>query len=546
MRKQRQLFKFISSSAAVCLISVSLALPAGYAQEFKNQNTGLYRDIFDQNLYYEGTQFLRLNRMYRLLFGKKLRAGNVNDFDEVPDSDFFVNRHGRQRLSADQLTRGYYETDGPTGKLTVYKGKNAGLHPGFFVKDAAGNEYLLKFDNYDNLEMATAAEVIASKMYYAIGYHVPQYTITTFSDADLEVAPEATTRDETGFKKPLTYDMLQESLMFLPRTQSGDYRAVASKILEGDIKGYWSFLKKRKNDPSDTVDHQDRREIRALRVFSSWLNNYDVRESNTLDVVIDENGQKRLRHYLIDFSSAFGSAANGAKPPMFSHEHMMDYGQTLKAFLTLGLLEKPWQKRWREAREQNLVQSPAIGYFDNRYFDPEDFKLQLPYYAFKNLSRADAFWAAKIIAAFRDEDIQAMVKSGLYSDPQDELTLTRILAERRDIIAAYWFAKSNPLDNFEYENKALTFDDLSVQYGYVNADSSEYVFDIIAKNGNKGKKLTQVVTKAATLPIQSEWFSNAEQLNILIRTKRGNQSKLSPYVLVELTPQSLVGITHQD
>lgn len=543
MQKQKQLSKKI---LALSLAAAMLAGTPVYAQEIKEQNTGLYRDVFDQNLYYEGTQLLRLNRLYRVLFGKKLRAGNVNVFDEVPDSEFFVNRHGKERMNAADLARGFYETDGPSGMLTVYKGKTAGLHPGFFVSDAAGVKYLLKFDSYDNLEMTTGAEAVTSRFYYAIGYHVPQYTVSEFAPDMIQAGPNAMTRDETGFKKPLTEDMLQESLMFLPRTRDGNYRVCASKILDGENKGYWSFLSRRKADSTDTVDHQDLREIRALRVFSSWVNNYDVRESNTLDMLIEENGQKKLRHYLIDFSAALGAAAKGPKPPMFSHEHMVDYGEMFKAFVSLGLWEKPWQRRWREAKEQNLIQSPAVGYFDNRYFEPEEFKLQLPYYAFKNLSLADAFWAAKIIASFTDDDIRAIVSAGKYSDSADADTIVRILSERRDIIAKYWFSKSAPLDNFEYESKALTFEDLSVTYGYENAAGTEYIFDVIGKSGDKGSEITQVVTDKPRLEIQSAWFSGAPELNILIRVKRPNQSKPSPYVLVEMNSQSLLGIMHQD
>lgn len=538
--------KQLSKKILALTLAAALGCPSAYAQEIKKQNTGLYRDIFDQNLYFEGTQILRLNRLYRVLFGKKLRAGNVNVFDEVPDSEFFVNRHGKERMSAAELARGFSETDGPSGMLTVYKGKTAGLHPGYFVTDASGEKYLLKFDSYDNLEMTTAAEVITSRIYHAIGYHVPQYTVSEFAPEMIQAGPDATTRDDTGFKKPLTEEMLQESLMFLPRTQNGNYRVSASKILKGEDKGYWAFLGRRKTDSADTVDHQDLREIRALRVFSSWVNNYDVRESNTIDMLIEEDGRKKLRHYLIDFSAAMGSAANGTKPPMFAHEHMIDYGETFKAFLTLGLLEKPWQRRWREAREQDLVQSPAVGYFDNRYFEPGEFKLQLPYYAFKNLSRADAFWASKIIAAFTDDEIRAMVQAGKYSDRADEDTIVRILAERRDIIAKYWFSQSAPLDNFDYESKALVFEDLSVKYGYESAAGTEYIFDVIGKSGDKGTEITQIISDKPRLDIESAWFSSAPELNILIRVKRANQSKPSPYVLVEMNSQNLLGIMHQD
>ena len=40
-------------------------------------------------------------------------AENVNTLDEVPDSSWFTNRHGRTRLSIEELVRGPNTGDGP-------------------------------------------------------------------------------------------------------------------------------------------------------------------------------------------------------------------------------------------------------------------------------------------------------------------------------------------------------------------------------------------------------------------------------------------------
>ena len=44
------------------------------ASEYSKREAVLYRDVFDQNFYYEGTQYLRLERLYRDLFGIRKRA----------------------------------------------------------------------------------------------------------------------------------------------------------------------------------------------------------------------------------------------------------------------------------------------------------------------------------------------------------------------------------------------------------------------------------------------------------------------------------------
>ena len=512
------------------------------AQEFKEQKTGLFNDVFQQNIFYEATQPLRLNRMYRLLSHKKVRANDINIYDEVPDSNFFVNRHAKKTLSKAELVRGASVNDGPEGKLEIYKGKGAGLHPGFFVTDSRGDKYLLKFDDYDHLELMTGAEVVASRFYHAIGYNVPQYTVHSFAPEDIAVGEHSTVVDRTGFKKKFTADKLDEYLLFIPRDDQGNYRASASKFIEGDLKGYWSFLSRRKEDSSDTILHQDLRAVRALLVFSSWLNNYDVRESNTLDAVIDDGGKKVLKHYLIDFNAALGSAAGGAKPPMFSHENMFDYGETFKNFVSLGFRKQDWEKRYEENGEEE--RAPAIGYFDNLYFHPENFKTQFPHYVFKNLSRADGFWAAKIISSFSDDDIRALVSAGHYTHQEDADYISQTLIERRDIIVRYWFGESSALDHFIYNNNLLSFDDLAIKKGYEKAESTHYEIDVVRIQKSKKEKISSFSSQTNAIQIEKDWFANAEHVDLFIRTNRG--SKESPYVLVSLSNETILNIHHQD
>ena len=60
-------------------------------------------------------------------------AVNANTLDEVPDSSWFTNRHGRQRLSIADLARGPDAGDGPdmATPWRVFRTKIGGLTPGF-------------------------------------------------------------------------------------------------------------------------------------------------------------------------------------------------------------------------------------------------------------------------------------------------------------------------------------------------------------------------------------------------------------------------------
>lgn len=531
-------------------IIFSRAIPAVLAKEntaqFEKEWTALYKDIFDQNFYSEGVNQLDLGRWWRKIAHKKIPAANINIFDEVPDSNFFTNRHARVRLSETELEKGYHENEGTElgQPLTVIAAEQKGVNYGFIVEDAKKDRHLLKFDSQGHLEMNTGAEVIASRFYHALGYNVPQYVILFFKSDQIKASETAITYNNTGFVKKLDQKILEEYLLTIPQTAEGVYRASASKLLKGQAAGDVSFWSRKKKDPQDIVNHRDRREIRALGIFSAWLNNDDVRESSTLYMKVDENGQVVFTPYLFGFMNALGSSAEGAKPPMLGHEYLVDYGEAFKSFLALGFREKPWQKRWREAGEK-VNPLPAVGYFSSEHFDPSKHKTFLPYEAFRLVTRADGFWAAKNIMAFSDEDIRAMVKAGQYSDPATADYIAKTLIERRQKIAQYWFAQANPLDKFKMTGNHLSFQDLAIEHGFVSKEGTAYYVDVVSAEA-KSKKISTLKTTESVISILPEWLSGSGNIRCLIRTERSSSRELSPSVAITLDASGIRSIRHAD
>nr|MBP9866253.1 hypothetical protein [Candidatus Omnitrophota bacterium] len=476
-----------------------LAMPcAAKANEpdLSQQDVRFYSDVFNDSVYHEFVDYLNFATLYRKVTGKKTVAANVNIYDEVADSAFYTNRHARTRLTPAELAQGEVSGAAPdlSGSLSVISAKADGLNPDLFVRDQRGDVYLLKFDPADNLELATSAEVIANRFYHALGYNVAPSSIAFVEASQFVPSDTARFYDHTGFKHPLNEEALEELLLFVPYTEDGKLRVSATKLLAGEVQGLFSFHGRRKSDPEDLLLHENRRELRALRIFSSWLSNYDVRRGNTVQIAVQESGSTRLKNYLLNPSASLGAGTHDAKPPMFAHEHLFDYGEAFKAYLGGGFWEKPWQKRWREANE--TVGSPAVGYFDNRYFDPGKFKVQLPNRAFKNLTNADAFWAAKIIMAFTDDDIRALVKTGQYSKGEDEEVVAKVLIERRDLIGRYWFSRVSPLDGFDIDEGQpsaagkLVFTDLAVKFGFARADETQYRTEVFSHQGRKKSSIT--------------------------------------------------------
>ena len=203
-------------------------------QKVKEHETTFYREFFDTILYDQLAGLLRLDHIADRVTMRKHEALDINPFDEVPDSAFFVNRQGRKRLSKEELKHGPAKGSSPdtNGQWRVFKGKVAGVSTGFFIEDPKGDRYLLKFDPKDNPEMATSAETVSHKFFYAFGYYVPEYYLVDFNPNILTVDPGATYYNEDGFKKPLTPEVLPELLDRVPKLKGGLVRASASKLLK--------------------------------------------------------------------------------------------------------------------------------------------------------------------------------------------------------------------------------------------------------------------------------------------------------------------------
>lgn len=530
---------FLSLFAAPCLHAKETDLSA-------QQGMGFYKDLFNDNIYYEFADYLNVETLYRKLTHKKIPAGNQNIYDEVPDSSFFTNRHARKRLTADALEKGSLTSAGPdlSGSLTVISGESNELHPRFFVRDGRGDIYLLKFDAQDSMELGTGAEVVGNRFYYALGYNVAEASIITLTPGQIVTGPKARYVASTGFTRSLTPSALQDMLLFIPYNEAGKLRASAMKVLEGVVKGPFGLRGHQRKEPGDAVAHENLREIRALRIFTSWLNHYDLRSGHTVRTVVEKNGQREFKNYLLDASSSLGSGYYDAKPPMFTFENAFDYGEVSKAFFAMGLWEKPWQKQWREVKEK--TGSPAFGYFENRHFNSGTFKTQLPGRAFKNLTRADGFWAAKIIMTFKDDDIRSIVKAAAYSHPEDAERITKTLSERRDKIGRYWFSKANPLDAFDRSGGKLVFTDLAVDYGFESAEGTVYRVEVTGHKRNKKHTIASVESREPSVTIDPAWFAADEKADLVIRILRPSSKKPGPYVTVGLSRDGLLSITHQD
>jgi hypothetical protein len=228
---------------------------------------------------------------------------------------------------------------------------------------------------------------------------------------------------------------------------------------------------------------------------------------------------------------------------MLGYEYQLDYGETFKTMLGLGFRDKPWQKKWRLSGEK-IQGSPAVGYFTNELFDPAKYKTQFPYEAFRLVTCADGFWAAKLLLSFSDDDIRALVKAGQYSDPGDTDTIAKTLIERRDMIARYWLTRSNPLDGFDFSGGKLSFKDLAADHGFAAQNGTLYHVEI-AEEGKK-EKLAAFETQESHFDIQPSWIPATGTARINLRVKRSEDKTPGPFVTVLLNASGIQGIRRED
>ena len=421
-------------------------------------------------------------------------AVNVNTLGEVPDSSWFTNRLGRFDMSMADIVRGPNQVDGPAAGTWHVTGRpDSGITPKFTIRDARGDTYLIKLDPADFPELPSSVEVISTKIFHALGYHVPEDFIVMFDLSRLDVAPGAKIRMDSGGKRPIQMQDVERWLRNTPRTPSGQIRALASRYVPGKVVGQFRYTGTRSDDPNDIHPHERRRELRGLRVFAAWLHHDDARALNSIDSYIDDHGRRYIRHYLQDFGSNLGSGSTSAQQPRGGYEYLIEGDKIAKGLFSFGL----WTRDWAKVRYPS---NPALGNVEADYFEPWKWKTEYPQPAFDQMDAADAFWAASITARFTDDMIRAIVKTGQLSDPAAEQYLADVIIRRRDKVVAYWIGQTNPLDRFAIARTAsgpsLSFDNAAERVG-VATPGSRYEMTWHAFDNESGQ--ARAVGTAVTL-----------------------------------------------
>lgn len=408
----------------------------------------------------EETDFLRISHLIDNLVLRQARfdlnptppepARDVNRFGEVMNSTWFTNRIAS--LDDSEVGQGPGGVDpGPEAfkPWTITGLKIGGVNPGFVFQDSRGVGYICKFDKENEPVVATAADPIASRLLWALGYNVPDDRVVIFRPDELRIKPGAQVKNSLGHKRALDGDDLMRMLQDVPcRLNDGCYRAMVSRFLEGRTLGGYAYSGTRKDDPNDTIDHQKRRSLRGLRVFGAWLNLVDQKIDNSLDLYVEDDGRSYVRHYLVDFDACLGGFWSARHEQRIGFKYDFDLHEFVTGIPQLGLVVRPYEN-------VGPPEHPQIGVYESVFFRPDEWRPNYVNDYFAACGNADAFWAGSVLLQMRDAMITEAVSAGRYPDPAAAQILARVLRERRDKTLRWALQRVSPVTGLE----RLTIDD---------------------------------------------------------------------------------------
>ncbi len=358
-------------------------------------------------------------------------AINVNSLDEVPSSSWFENRIGQHRMTREELAAGACAgLDLPAPPWTIIEAKSQGDTPGFII-EAQGQRYLFKTD-IRVPELTTAADSIATRIFYAVGYSTPCNYVVHYAPDYFRIDPGA----------EVTRHQVREILRQAVRAPDGRLRGSLSRFIDGDVLGGWRFDGRRGDDPNDVVPHQHRREVRGMYVLSAWLNHIDSRAENNFDAWVSVDGTRGfVRHYILDVGDSFGLTWDRSDEltRRFGHSYYLDLEHVAVDFFSLGIVHRPYHE-WPPEDVH-----PIFTYYDVERFVPDGWRNGYPNPGFDRRTEHDTAWMARILSQFREEDLRALVATGSFSRDAWSEDLVRILRGRQRKILERYLTRLSPL-----------------------------------------------------------------------------------------------------
>jgi len=397
---------------------------------------------------------------------------NVNSLDEVPDSSWFENRIGAHDLTDTELTRGGCNAEdlldpnsALDGSWVIDHGKGEGSQPGFRIT-VHKRHYLIKLEPKEEAERTSAASVLGIAIHHAVGYHTSCEQLLYVKPETFKLLPGLRSKTNVGDDKPFDKEALDAAFADAPH-RDRRIRVIASAWLPGYLIGPFRYEGTRADDPNDVVPHEDRRDLRGLRLLAAWLSRYDSRSGNTLDSwiadhpAVPDSSPGHVMHYHLDTSETLGADPGGGDPfrRREGFSYIVDFHDMALDFLTLGIPTRPWDEAHQTPGRE------IFGYFNVEDFSPDHWKGEYPNPAFLRMTERDGAWMARILARFTRPRIHALVELASFTDPGASEYLERVLDGRLMRILDRYLLRLSPMTDARVEGDALCVTDLAETRG---------------------------------------------------------------------------------
>ena len=109
--------------------------------------------------------------------------------------------------------------------------------------------WFLSFDGHDNPIAPTAAAMVATKLFWALGYNQVETYLTTVRPENIVIGETATVR-EHGKRRRADERRRRRCARAVGGSADGSYRAVAGRAVSGRPLGGFSYPGTRPDDPT--------------------------------------------------------------------------------------------------------------------------------------------------------------------------------------------------------------------------------------------------------------------------------------------------------
>ena len=452
-------------------------------------------------------------------------AGDVSSLDEVPASSWYA----PPRQLAEILEDHEVSPAGPPVPPLVLLDEppssgSAGTR--LAVLDGRGVRYELARDTARRPELLTGAAAVASRALRGLGYRTPDVFVLDLAPADIGLDRPLLVAPEPGAEPVATMPTDAQRSARAKRVDAhfaagapprdGRFRVSATRWPVGIDVGITPDFGTRGDDNNDLIAHNDRRTLRALSVFGSFLafDGFGVRR--TRDVYVGERGKGFLRHYVVNMERSLGAASVVDPLPPY---HPLDGPRGDGTLANLFLLGFAPAAR-PVATQRKFLALGTIGPLAN----PKGLDTGLPYGPFVRLTRADGYWAAKRIQTLlaTPSTLEAIVDAGHYTEKGAREELLFLLRLRGRQIVGHWFHRTTPIEILGTEDKRLVLRDEAIAGGYAPAAEISYELSYVDGDGRPlvAPRRLQATSDRFTLTVPAEVIDPKRNAVLHVRSFR--------------------------